>query len=1411
MDLVLDRMRAWAQSDRARRGMVNPPDGGFGVSPGAGEMGGGPTTPTPSSSLPSTRESRVADAARRGITPQYNLTPAPNNDLSDAYSGGVAGALQAVPIAAQIATANEINAPVDTADAPDMGGRAARMAAPLVRGVAGVVGASLLAGPVGGAAAAGAESMLSSGQAETMRRESEAPDTSPRRPDESRKQYRIRAGKGGYSGETAAGDIARGIGIKARDESDTTAQRAMRFARAPVAAIATGISTAISDKVTAAGMGALGRIAANMAFDVPDAVAETALQAAGDGQPVTMDSLVASGGVATVANLITGSMHTGSISGLQRDLHAQARSDVRAEHEVAGIKAAGEMELAQAQQQPPMEGGGKLGGLTTEPKAQPTSDKSNTAGGQTDTGSAPRTSRGRLALDTMHALSEDKEVGADRAGMMVGRDESFTNADLIEARKLWEEDTQAARAKYRETKSNEDMQAYSKLASNPQSTRNALAARGPEALKAAGVEMSTNEADVYYREHKITPEDVADFQRRMQEREGGTQPTVNKPQPVDTGDTPEAAGKRLYDQLSSVHHAGLPPLPPNVKHHLGNAAREAVGAAGEAANYLHKQVLSDMETYVRAGRQQGGGSAPDEAAAKVRRASDSSKIYLGQMNAELHAAQLAAGKHGDDSLHAWDLAPSGGHSQSRLLTLLERNRKPKGAPAHYINPASQIPITRKAANVLAAGAKFIAKRGEIAENIGVQRINPATGKPEFFTNSTDIAPRQRTSIHQDIIAHGPSGEAWIPMINAYAEENPGIPREVFERHFLAEHEASSSGASMDAQGRAIATEFFRDWESVPHILHIKGKYGRRDLPLYEYRPYEYFTALAQHAAGRFGVIESFGQDIGTHNSHRDMLDAYHAETGNAKPLKDALAALQGQPLDRPLIDPGSSTANIMRATQSVIGIAKALNLSASAVNNAAELVFGNAQVFSNLGDWGKAMKEYATNHKAFEGAYRALGAATGDVANTIIDPHKPITSTLSIGGEKIMRIVFNKFLNEVQEHLAPGIRAQAVARMKAGKGGGTDAVDLKVAGFPRKVARLMAAGKGIAEDYDAYIRLGGTQETGSPATGADLSRIEHNRAFQAALAFTRYPMMQIRKFTKLMQVVGEDSHESFTSGKWNEALPAYSRLAKFLGFKTAQGVAGYMLTAFATGGAQGTTIAFNEFTDHPVSFLRDALVYNVLAGPFGAVLHYTAGDTGNLVNNIYPIFAGREIHDALFGEGSYTNLGKMERGVKLVERMTPINRTVANVAALVGYHQGINRNDINIRAYWRWQRRNRDLGEVDIKELDPAGRQFQQGMRAAYQLIKNGESPAEVQKAIVRAALPFGREKGLPEAELRKKAMTSLRNRKLLTRGKLGAADEKEFVKKVQSLRSGVGDRAFKELLAHDALLSAMIEGVKTL
>lgn len=829
------------------------------------------------------------------------------------------------------------------------------------------------------------------------------------------------------------------------------------------------------------------------------------------------------------------------------------------------------------------------------------------------------------------------------------------------------------------------------------------------------------------------------------------------------------------------------------------AGQAATDQAKETGGFLRREfgsMIGRVESY--------GTPAARETAQRAKRAVDVEGAARGQLNEPLNRVLRLAG------------SPSGVTRRGRAISELSRPQRVEGknygmAPLRQAIEGKIDPPTSEAAEAIEAARALIDKRGELFERVGLKQMDPDTGDVVSFQRKGDkVAPRVMTPEFFDLVERGQNSKSYQAMVDAFADTS-GASREQVESIF-----ENMRGDMLEEGPQATAArsqaEFMRQFPEIPDVLYVNN----RAIPLTETSLYDYARTLADRGAARIGVVRAFGQDIGDEAPVAALRQRFADEGGKPEAFTQLMRGLHRLNPERPIVDPGSQTAQLIRGVNSAMGVVKESILSLSAVPNLAEPL-GAAREFTGNMNMLKGAFDLVRRPRETIQALEQAGAITKAVANLSIDPNRPAESFAKGVRELMSRATLRNPVEELGEKLTAAGTARKVQRMQQGRGGTADILDLRSLGYSLEDARRLAQGGGTQAEYDAIVREAPRKLMGSNLSRAEQSRFENRRVVKALVAFQHYAQTTIRRTANMAKTYVRTMNDAITGSnlkgaeRWNMAFRANTKLANHLFGRAAAGATSYFLLSALVGGTDGAKIAWNEAKSDPVKFLKDSLIYSLFAGPFGAVIRTFEGDindTGDFLGqSVFPFHVAKQAWDYASGSGMYEGRNWGDATSQLLQRMAPVSKVfnegiLAQGMAAMGFgNEKARQLDVAHRAYWRWRFEAAPPPDFTPGQVSESQKRFRRHMGSAYDTLRSGGTPQQIAEHLLKALQTEGKEGANLAA--------SIRARKLLTRRQIAPGESDEvYQQRLRELVNRIGKDAYRNLLVHDRLLEAWAESL---
>ena len=721
-----------------------------------------------------------------------------------------------------------------------------------------------------------------------------------------------------------------------------------------------------------------------------------------------------------------------------------------------------------------------------------------------------------------------------------------------------------------------------------------------------------------------------------------------------------------------------------------------------------------------------------------------------------------------------------------------------------------IKVSGKEAEVVEAVRDVIEKRGMIFEDYGIYTEGKDGVPRPFKVVGREIAPRIMTGEFYRIMEKGSGTNEFNKLIIETAKAT-GVS-EASVKEYYSEFKDNFSGDISNSPTRTTQIEHSRKWKNIPHALIINGDV----IPLVEYKPFEYIRALQETGAARVGVASVFGQELAGTSKIQEIKQQISKEGGTTKEFHEMIRSLSGAPLEAPFLSSGVTASKFYRAADAMLGLVKATQLSMSQVVNIPEPL-GSIREFSGMGKLVKSIKDMNLGSskleaKVLERHLLELGAITSDITNLALDPIRPVQSRIRAITEGIGRGFFYRGMNQAQEFLA-GVsainkiegykkrRKNPMGSKKSMREEG-DVAYLRVLGFSKSKAELMASGKAPESLYNELVRRAPSALTGGAQLPVEQSRAEQSKYFKGALAFETYAQMKLRSLAKQLEVGWKVGNEAINERNHRKLLASMEMpLSNFIGGATS-GALSQLALAYVYGGADNVGIKWNEASENWLKFAVKSWGYTNFAGFAGKLVQSTAGGDEWITDAIYPLAVLKEVGKAVTSTGRYTYDDKLEKTLKVFNRFFPANRalTHATVAFGLGNPESFQTNNA-IKSYYRWKIEN-SYGGTYTSKPDEEIIKFRGSMRKAYEALINKENGSIIYNYLINAVTESGKD----PASVRR----SLLGKRLFLKSKIAPGKSEEIYKeRKEELRKRIGDKAFNRLLAHDELIEIFNKDLK--
>lgn len=629
----------------------------------------------------------------------------------------------------------------------------------------------------------------------------------------------------------------------------------------------------------------------------------------------------------------------------------------------------------------------------------------------------------------------------------------------------------------------------------------------------------------------------------------------------------------------------------------------------------------------------------------------------------------------------------------------------------------------------------------------------------------------------------------------------------------------------------------------PHaVTHLKMPTGQWE-PIIHSDPFNYLEASARRAT-HVAAFRSFFPDTkkgrAAFQQMKDALighevtlsEAYRNQQGKWVPAvkrmvpgelnpnqRDVFSALvktlQGTPTDNysrtGFMAPGKVFPEAFRFLNQTLGTAMSRAvLTGQMFLQPGEVLAGSTPLFLGYKNYWDALRELKDDYKATYAELEKNGAVNRVVYDWSWDPHNKIRSSFRLFGNALSKGSGQQLLNELQETAAAATARIVKERIIAHKLSPWEERNLpqtfKAMGFtPDQIASMM---RGNTRLLDQFERKSAAFLTSGNKAMAEGSPLGANRLVNSIFRFQSYPMM---KANQLRQVMGnwldaskanyriQNDPNSTPQQKElsrKQARVATEQMAYYVGGTALQGVLTAAITTLAYQGLFGVQEKAHEATDEPFEFMLEAFTA-AMGGPFYILFKGAQqGDVSSIpeqaARTIFPWMVLQEFYALGSGSGPYRDKDLSEKIGTFIDRKVPGTKALGQGMAMLGLSNEDKKLETSLQAFYRWRR-----DEFDYKPGTPPefeyNEEFRKHMRRAVEAMKSGDRQ-EFRKN-VREALK------LPKKEHQDIA-ASLRGRKVL-QTPWGA---KLTLKQKKSLRSRIGDAAYRRLEHYDRMLEAAAE-----
>jgi hypothetical protein len=663
-----------------------------------------------------------------------------------------------------------------------------------------------------------------------------------------------------------------------------------------------------------------------------------------------------------------------------------------------------------------------------------------------------------------------------------------------------------------------------------------------------------------------------------------------------------------------------------------------------------------------------------------------------------------------------------------------------------------------------------------------------------FVESGKIA-RIITPQFMDAIVRG-RGELHDKAIRIIASEN-GIEVGKVEQMFADTREALNNPATDGGSIlRKVSQEFSRTFQYMPTHIKVNGQW----VEIRVSKPFEYLSQSAARTASRTAF-----KKLVTDEQLMDYQKKIAQEGAEPKETFDGLVrALHGMPEHNTasrFVEPGGALdMSVVRPVGSALKVVRALNLSASAVANTAEIPFGGvAQQFGPRLALKGAREAYRLRPEI-----EAQGGINRLIYDWSSDPVHPIHNAARVLSQGIDRASMRNFLNEFQELHAAATAKVAMEMAMEGKlsKGQKNAVyqTAKKFGFDETTARQLSEGVAPPSKTQEFIRKAPTELTGGFTTQGQKSFLGRQPWFHELFWFQQYPMMKVNHVFKTLDNLYRSPNK----------YQASRDFARVMYGTASQGALTALAGAYLfNGGTDGMRVAFNEAVDEPGQFLIRSLMYGI-GGPASMVFEaFRDPDVPKAKDLTAQATAPGRVYDEMTGliealagdgQGAYKDQTPNEAIVTFFTKSTPALRAFKSVVATVGLSNEDTKLMAASKALNRWKADKLPKGSGWAEPKTENHAEFRRNMRRAVNKLQRGESPfSEVAEAV---GYKVKDTKNIDKALASVKQ--SLRGRKLLV-DRNGSELNSE---QIADLEKRIGKAYVHRLMAHDAMIEALADAL---
>lgn len=725
------------------------------------------------------------------------------------------------------------------------------------------------------------------------------------------------------------------------------------------------------------------------------------------------------------------------------------------------------------------------------------------------------------------------------------------------------------------------------------------------------------------------------------------------------------------------------------------------------------------------------------------------------------------------------------------------------APITEILEGRQAPRNANEAEIVKRRQGLVSRLGEIEVTDRVMVpdrpvAHGGSGKMVLFTNPSGVEPRNPMPLLAEILRNKNHPER-PKAVEAYADLNK-MPKAEVEAIFdeMALDYGESGGG---AKERTTQSEHRRYFERVPTHLWIKNQ----PQPLYEIRAGHYGRAFLHGRAARVGFRRAFGQDFALTptghllrgpggkpvSPHEQMGERYGAETGRPDVFHESVRAAAGRTVEP---EPVTSTKGraLAHVGKGALALYKTGKLSATALYNLLEPlvripesgVLNTARAYIEGVGAGLQRLSRGALGKGLIEKFRALERQGAIDVSRRTSTHGGVQGI----GARAMQL------------RAESMQARAATPDRIGAS--IDAARLRAMGYDQPTAKRLSEGGGTGVEYRDLVNRTVPRTTGQRITGQEQMRAEHMRTTKVLFPIMRFMARQAAIIGNSGKAWGQAlvrAGKNPGSGEaWRDAVSSSKQLFETVGLHGAVGAGQVMVYSLAYGGGPALAATIARFADDPEKAFTQGFLANAVGGPLGAMMAAMRGDR-SLASGIFPVALGMELGDLTSGEGKYRDAPWSERAGIFVKGAIPAIR-VADTAmtGIVTMFAGKPDREQEwreaIKAYRGWARDDK-VPDARFFRLNPTDtdERFATAMRKAYRAMLQNRSPDVVETLLTEGLSVEGK---------------GGRNLKSALEARMILADG-EVQKRLPALKARIGERAFANLEAHDALLSGLIDAVE--